>query len=278
MKFKQLGKTKEKIPAIGMGTWKLPNNSESVRALKAGIKLGMNFVDTAEIYGTEETVGETIKNEEVFVATKVSPQHFRYNDIIKACNNSLKRLGVKTIDIYQLHWPNPIIPISETMRAMETLVEQGKIRYIGVSNFSVKQTKKAQESLKKNEIVSNQVEYSPFVRNIEKNILPFCEKEKITVIAYSPFNRGHLFERNPEIKKVLEVIAKKYNKTVAQVALNWLTSKKAIVAIPKAANIRHVKENAESTDFKLKKKDIEIIDKASSGFPFPSLKSLLERV
>lgn len=103
MKFKQLGKTKEKIPAIGMGTWKLENTAEDVKTLKLGMKLGMKFIDTAEIYGTEETVGEAIKSEKTFLATKVSAHHFRYNDVIKACENSLKRLGVKTIDLYQLH-------------------------------------------------------------------------------------------------------------------------------------------------------------------------------
>jgi len=278
MKFNKLGKTKEKIPAIGMGTWKLKNTEDDVKALKLGLKLGMKFIDTAESYGTEETVGKAIKNEELFVATKVTPSHFRYKDVIKACNTSLKKLGIKTIDLYQLHWPNPLIPIQETMKAMEALVEQGKIRYIGISNFTVKRTIAAQEALKKNEIVSNQVEYSPFVRDIEKNVLPFCQKEKITVIAYSPFNRGHLFERNVEIKKVLEEVARKNKKSVAQVVLNWLVSKENVDAIPKAATIEHVKENSEAADFELKKEDIKMIDQTNSGFPFPSWRNLLENI
>ncbi len=276
MKFKQLGKTKEKIPAIGMGTWKIGNTKDDVLALKRGIKLGIKFIDTAEIYGTEETVGEAIKDEQVFLATKVSPHHFRYNDVIKACNNSLKRLGVKTIDLYQLHWPNPIIPISETMKGMEELIKQGKIRYIGVSNFSVKRTINAQEVLKRNEIVSNQVEYSPFVRDVEKDVLQFCEKEKITLIAYSPFNRGHLFERNPEIKKILAEIAAKYNKTIGQVTLNWLVSKKPVVAIPKANSLVHVKENASATNFVLKKEELIKIDESTAGFQLPSLQTILK--
>lgn len=278
MKFKILGKTKEKIPAIGMGTWKLENTKNDVVALKLGMKLGMKFIDTAELYGTEETVGEAIKNEEVFVATKVSPHHFRYNDVIKACDNSLRKLGIKTIDLYQLHWPNPIIPISNTMKAMEELVKQGKIRYIGISNFSVKRTIAAQESLKRNEIVSNQVEYSPIERGIEKDLIPFCEKEKITVIAYSPFRHGALFGKNAEVRKALEEIAEKHKKTVAQVTLNWLISKEEVVAIPKAANLKHTKENAGAADFKLDKKEIELIDKANPGFPFPSWRDLLEKI
>jgi hypothetical protein len=266
MKLKQLGKTKEKIPVIGLGTWKLKNTKDDVVALKTGMNLGMRFIDTAEMYGTEETVGEAIKNEQVFVATKVSPSHFRYDDLIESCNNSLKKLGIKTIDLYQLHWPSLTVPIAETMKAMETLVDEGKIRYIGVSNFGVKRTIAAQEALKKNEIVSNQVEYSPFIRGIEKDVLPFCQKEKITVIAYSPFTRGHLFEKNVEVKKVLEEVARKNNKTVAQIALNWLVSKESVVTIPKAANINHVKENSAGAYFELKKEDIKAIEEADVGF------------
>lgn len=278
MKFKQLGKTKEKIPAIGLGTWELDNTKDDVVALKLGLKMGAKFIDTAEMYGTEETVGDAIKNEEVFVATKVLPSHFKYNDVIKACEISLKKLGIKTIDLYQLHWPSLTVPIEETMKAMETLVEQGKIRYIGVSNFNVKRTIAAQEALKKNEIVANQVEYSPLERGIEKNIVPFCQKEKITVIAYSPFGHGSLFHKNAEIKKILEQIAKKYNKTLAQVTLNWLISKEDVVAIPKAAGIEHIKENVKAADFELKKEDMKMIDEASSGFPFPSWRNVLENI
>jgi len=278
MKFKTLGKTKEKIPAIGMGTWNIRDTPEQIRALKAGIKMGMRFIDTAELYGTENIVGKIIKDEKnVFVATKVTPSHFRYNDVLKACEGSLKRLGIKTIDLYQLHWPNPLIPIKETMKAMEKLVEEGKIRYIGISNFSVKRTIEAQEALKKNEIVSNQVKYSPFDRNIEKDILPFCEKEKISVIAYSPFESGSFFERSPEIRKVIDEIAARHKKTAAQVTLNWLCSRKSVVAIPKSSSVAHTKENATSLDFTLKKKDIEAIDEAGSGFPYPSWRMILQR-
>ncbi|MEM5802176.1 MAG: aldo/keto reductase, partial [Candidatus Aenigmatarchaeota archaeon] len=261
--------TGEKIPVIGMGTWNLSNDIKNeVEALKFGIKKGMRFIDTAEMYGTEEIVGEAIKDEDnVFVATKVSPEHFRYNDVIKACNASLKRLGIKQIDLYQLHWPNKFVPIEETMRAMEKLVKEGKIRYIGVSNFSVEETIAAQNALKKNEIVSNQVEYSLLARDIERDLLPFCEKEKITVIAYSPFAQGHLFDKKySKLHYELEKIAKKYNKTMAQVTLNWLISKKPVVAIPKASDIKHIEENAGAVGWKLRKEDFEKIDEISKKF------------
>jgi len=271
MKFKTLGKTKEKIPVIGMGTWGIEDTAEQINALKIGIRLGAKFIDTAELYGTEPIVAKVIKGEKnVFLATKVTPYHFRYNDVIKACDRSLEKLGIKQIDLYQLHWPNPLISIGETMKTMEFLVEQGKIRHIGVSNFSVKRMKEAQDVLKKNEIVSNQILYNPIAREAEEDVIPFCEKEKITVIAYSPLDRSNLFHRNAEIRKVIDEVAEKYGKTSAQVTLNWLCTRKSVVTIPKAATVAHMKEDVTSVDFALKKEDVERIDNASSGFSYPN--------
>jgi len=266
MEYKELGKSGEKIPVIGMGTWKMGfNPKQEVEALRYGFEKGIRFIDTAESYGSEEIVGRAIQNEKgVFIATKVSPEHFHHQDVIDACNGSLKRLGIKRIDLYQVHWPNPSIPIEETMGAMETLIDEGKIRYIGVSNFSVDQLTRAQRALKKNEIVSNQVEYSLFVRNIERDLLPFCDREKITVIAYSPFARGTFFEGRPQgLSDALNEAASKYGKTVAQVALNWLIAKKSVVAIPKASNKKHMDENAGAAGWKLAREDQERISSAS---------------
>lgn len=261
MRFKELGKTGEKIPVIGLGTWKMGINPKvELESIKLALRKGIRFIDTAEMYGTESLVGQAIRDEEnVFVATKVSPNHFHYQDVINACNASLKRLGIKTIDLYQLHWPNTSIPIGETMRAMEKLVEEGKIRYIGISNFSVEQTVEAQGALKKNEIVSNQVEYSLLSRNIERDLIPFCDREKITIIAYSPFARGHLFGKSKLID-ILERIAAKHKKTPAQVSLNWLIAKKSVVAIPKASDKKHVEENAGAADWSLEREDLEKIN------------------
>lgn len=280
MKFKTLGKTKEKIPVIGLGTWEIEDTAEQVRALRVGIKLGARFIDTAELYGTEPVVAKAIKGEkDVFIATKVTPTHFRYSDVIKACERSLQKLGIKQIDLYQLHWPNPLISIGETMKAMELLVENGKIRYIGVSNFSVKRMREAQDTLKRNEIVSNQVIYNPLAREIEEDILPFCEKEKITVIAYSPLDRGNILRRNVEITRIVNEIAKLHRKTSSQVTLNWLCTKKAVVAIPKASTVTHTKEDVTSVGFALSKKEIERIDNANSGFSYPSwAKTILKKL
>ena len=194
-------------------------------------------------------VGEAINGmENVFVATKVSPHNFRYGDVIRACDFSLSKLRVKQIDLYQLHWPNHSIPIAETMRAMEQLKKDGKIRHIGVSNFDVKELEEAQYALKNDEIVSNQVEYSILVRNVEHDLTGYCKKNKVTVIAYSPLARGAIFSKKYEpLRAVLAKIGENHEKSVAQVALNWLVSKENVIAIPKASDKRHATENAEAS-------------------------------
>lgn len=285
MEFKYLGKTGEKIPVLGMGTWKIgggwystdySKDREAVEALRLGLKLGMKFIDTAEGYGkghAEELVGEAVKNEkDVFIATKVSPEHFKYEDVIKSCEASLKRLKVKQVDLYQLHWPNPNVPIEETMKAMEKLVEEGKIRYIGVSNFSVEEMKKAQEALSKYEIVSNQVEYSLLCRDVEKDVLPFCQKEKITLIAYRPLTRGKIFK----FSKVFDDVCRKYNKTISQVALNWLIQKKQVVAIPKASKPEHVEDNIGAVGWKFRKEDIKMLEAMAEKYKQKNLASTLK--
>jgi len=159
MEFKGLGTTGEWVPEIGLGTWLYAGGEQPIRR---AIDLGAKLIDTAESYGNEEDIGKAILKyrNEVYLATKVSPEHFRHNDVIKAANHSLRRLRTDYIDLYQLHWPNPRIPIGETMSAMEDLVEAGKVRYIGVSNFSVSQLQEAEEAITRNKIVSNQVLYN----------------------------------------------------------------------------------------------------------------------
>ncbi len=267
MEFRNLGKTGERIPVLGMGTWAMGNATDEdermneLESLRRGIELGMTLIDTAEMYGdgkSEEIVGEAIdgQTDEVFVATKVSPEHFHQDDILRSCEASLQRLGAKSIDLYQLHWPNPRIQIRETMRAMEQLVFQGKIRHVGISNFSVEQTREAQEALAKNEIVSNQVRYSLTSRSIEHNLLPFCEKEKITIIAYSPLDGGRI----PHGRIPREVLAK-YNMSPAQLMLNWVTYRESVLAIPKASKIKHVEDNADSIMVRLFAEDYELLSK-----------------
>ena len=263
MEFKDLGKTGEKIPTIGWGTWKYgADPKEEVSALKLGFERGFRFVDTAEMYNSEAIVGEAIKDAgDIFVATKVSPSHFDYDGVMNACDGSLKRLGIRQIDLYQLHWPNKSIPISETMRAMEKLVDDGKIRYIGVSNFSESEIEEAQSVLKHNEIVSDQVEYSVLVRQIEDGLMDYCRKNRITIIAYSPLAQGKLYSKKySRLYELLEGIGRSHGKNATQVALNWVVSKENVVAIPKAGSVKHVLEDCESVGWKLGKEEMEKIN------------------
>ncbi|MGA2783233.1 MAG: aldo/keto reductase [Candidatus Bathyarchaeia archaeon] len=277
MEFKRLGKSTVKIPVLGLGTWgmgglssrNIKNDHEAVTALRLGLQLEMSFVDTAEMYGsghTEEVVAQALEGQRdsAFLATKVSGEHLSYDGVLKSCDMSLKRLETKYVDLYQVHWPNSRIPISETMRAMEQLVKDGKIRHVGVSNFSVKQTREAQEALSSVELVSNQVEYSLMERSIEEDLLPFAEQEKITVIAYSPLNRGLIpgNSNSEQRMRLMDQIASKYGKTRNQVALNWLIAKEPVVVIPKAANLDHVRENAGAQGWKLFHQDIEALNNA----------------
>lgn len=250
MNQKSLGNTGVKISEIGQGTW---NYKGGVEPLRLGISLGATHVDTAEIYGTEGVVGKAIEGmrDQVFLATKVWSDHLSHDDVLKACEGSLKRLGVKYVDLYMIHWPNPEFPIKETMRAMEELVKIGKIKHIGVSNFSVGQLKEAQQSLSTASIVSNQVKYNLETRGIEEDLIPYCKSQKITVVAYSPLKGSAIKQKNG----VLDEIAQKYGKTKAQVILNFLTSEDNVVAIPKADNPAHVKDNCGGSGWRLSKED-----------------------
>lgn len=269
MDYKQLGKTSVKIPALGLGTWgmgglstrRLGGEGEAVRALRLGLELGMRFIDTAEMYAaghSEEVVAQATaaQRESAFIATKVSPENLSYERVLRSCEASLKRLQTSYMDLYQVHWPNPSIPIAETMRAMERLVGEGKVRHVGVSNFSVQQTREAQAAMSKAEIASNQVEYSLMVRSIEEDLLPFAKKERITIIAYTPLARGQFAkDARGESWQVLDRIAAKYGKTRSQVALNWLIVKDPVVAIPKASRLDHVRENAGAAGWRLSEED-----------------------
>lgn len=276
MQYKEIGKTHTKISAIGQGCMGIGGylskdfhqDDNQVKALRLGIELGMTVMDTAESYGkghSEELVGRAIKGirDKVFIATKVSPEHLSYDALLRSAEGSLRRLKTDYIDLYQVHWPNPKIPISETMRAMERLLKEGKIRHVGVSNFSLMELKEAKEVISEDEIVSVEVEYNLFDRTIENNLLPYCESESIITIAYSPLDQGKIASGDKRIK-TLQKIANKYNRTMAQVALNWLISHPSVIAIPKSANPEHIKENAATTDFVLLDEDFREISKIFS--------------
>jgi len=263
-----------KIPVFGIGTWGIgggmvrdtTNDEEDISAIKAAMELGITHIDTAEMYGDghcEELVGIAIRDfdrETLFITTKVLPEHLRYNDVIKAAERSLRRLKTDYIDLYLIHGPNPNIPIEETMKAMYYLVEQKMAKFIGVSNFGVEHIKEALKYTK-NKIVANQIEYNLLARNrgsftndMESDIIPYCEGNDILVIAYAPLAKGGLTKPG---YKILDDIARKYNKTQAQIALNWLISQKNVVVIPKSTNIEHLKENLGAVGWRLKQEDID---------------------
>lgn len=272
MELRELGATGLKVPEIGLGTWEYTGG---VGPLRAGIELGATLIDTAEAYETEEVVGEAIRGmprEAVFIATKVSPHHLSYDDVLAAADRSLQRLGVDRLDLYQIHAPNPNVPIEETMRAMEHLADSGKIRFIGVSNFNVQQLISAQTALSKHSIVSNQVRYSLLARGAEGELLPHCLQRSITLIAYSPLARGRLvskpvlvLSRSLRLRKglpLLSRIARETGRSMAQVSLNWCLSRPGILVIPKTNSVERVRDLCEASSWKLSETQTQRLETA----------------
>lgn len=277
MEFKKLTDTIT-IPVIGLGTWAIggrdeadtTQDKENIFAIKTAINFGITLIDTAESYAkghTEELVGKAIQGFDrngLFIISKVSPEHLKYNDLIESARMSLERLKTDYLDLYLIHLPNPDIPILETMQAMDHLIGQKLIRFIGVSNFSVEQIKEAQ-GYTKNKIVANQIEYSLLVRNsgkvtndMESRIIPYCQENNILIIAWRPLAKGELAKPG---FKLLDELAERYTKTQSQIALNWLLSKKGIVAVTKSSKTSHLKENLGAMGWRLNQEDLDKLDK-----------------
>jgi len=281
MEYHEFGNTGFKVSDVGMGTYYGASHlaislvlrhqggrASKIAALSKGLELGINLIDTAEIYQTEDIVADAIKDHEregLFLSTKVLLTHLRYQSVLKAAENSLKRLRCSYIDLYQIHQPNRMVPIEETMRAMEKLVEEGKVRHIGVSNFSLEQMRKAEEALSKNNLASNQVEYSLKVRTVESDLLRYCEQKRIAILAYRPIAQGALADPKGQLRMVMDEISQEYGgKTPAQIALNWLMGKSRMVfPIPRASRPERVIENAGSTGWSLKVEDMKKLEEAA---------------
>ena len=269
MELKELGKTGVMVPEIGVGTWKY---SGGVEPLKTGIDLGAWLVDTAEIYRTEDVVGQAIASQRdtIFLATKVSGNHLRPSDVFRSAEASLRLLNTDRIDLYQIHWPERRVPIAETMGAMESLVDQGLVKYIGVSNFSLSELREAQAAMTNYPIVSNQVLYSLIDRDIERDLLPYCQENDVTVIAYTPLADGSLARKSrlPIGRRgvaginALDAMATTVGKTMAQVALNWCTSRPNVIAIPKSNNRDRVAENCGGSGWRLTPEQVQTLDDA----------------
>lgn len=270
MKTKKLPNGFE-IPVLGIGTCLMggedygpsdySNDEKYVKSIQDAIKLGYTHIDTAEIYGgghTEELVGKAIKDfdrKKLFITTKVSKEHLKYEDVINSAKNSLRRLGTDYIDLYLLHRPNPSIPIKETMKAMNHLIANKIIRYIGVSMFSIEQLQEAQK-YSKYPIVTNQLKFSIYKKSDIKTA-NYCRENNIIVTAYKIFGRGMI--KSNKISLISD-LSKKYNKTEAQILLKWVISKKNMIAIFKSTSNAHLKENKDIFDFKLTDEEKNKID------------------
>ena len=236
-----------------------------VAALKAGLEGGIRLVDTAEIYNSEPLVADAIAGfprEELFIATKVMFLHLRRNALVKSLERSLKKLKLGYVDLYQVHQPSPFVPIKETMSAMEEMVDTGLIRHIGVSNFSLKQMIEAGAALKRHRLASTQMPYHVADRRMESEILPYCKKKNIALLAYYPLGHGRLAS-----SRILSTGGRKYGKTASQVALNWLLTQENVFPIPRASGKDHVVENLQSVGWKLSDEDRHQLDGA---YPPPS--------
>ena len=283
MDYKEITKG-EKIAALGLGTWRigggeipdLSKDREEIKTLQYGIEKGMTHIDTAEYYGaghSEEIVCRAIEpfnRKDLFITTKVWPNHLKYHQVLKSIKASLKRLEVDYVDLFLIHWPNPDVPLSETMKALENCVEDGYTRYIGVSNFSAKLMMKAQSHLKENRLVANQVKYNLNSQEPKEQLLPYCIENNAILVAYSPLGKGNLTR---PFNKVLDNFTTKYDKTRAQIALNWLISQENVITIPKASNIQHLKENLGSVGWTLSSEDRERLSQSfiESAVNFPSI-------
>ncbi|MGB9826995.1 aldo/keto reductase [Thermosphaera chiliense] len=240
---KQVGS--DTISPIGLGTYGIKNYSKAFEAYVYGLTNGIDHVDTAEMYDmgrAEEFVGEVLKQvgrDGVFITTKMLPNRLDDREkIVRAAQESLRRIGVSYVDLYLIHWPNERLSITQQVQNFEVLVDKGLTRYIGVSNFSLSQLKEAVYATKKAPIVALQVHYSVLNRReVEEQLLPYCAFQKILLQAYTPIERGSVKD-NPCVRAVSE----KTGRTPIQVALNYLISHENVVAIPKAERVEHVKE------------------------------------
>ncbi len=312
MQRKPLGETGISVSVVALGTWALGNDqawwglvddNESIAAIQQALDLGINLIDTAPIYGqghSEQVVGKAIagRRDEVIVATKcglIFPEKpgqtpkrcLSAANIFEECEASLRRLRVDAIDLYQCHWPDPETPIDETMMAMHRLVEQGKIRAIGVSNFGVERLAAAREHA---DVHCIQPEFSMLHQRANDDLIPYCREHRIGVLAYSPLAKGLLtgkydtdskfddlreresdfrgrrFEENLATVKRIKRIALKYDRTTAQLAIRWVLNQEGVTsAIVGAKRPSQVRENVAIEDFKLSLEDWREIDSALKG-------------
>jgi diketogulonate reductase-like aldo/keto reductase len=275
----------QRVPMLGQGTWRMGEDKrahkDEVAALRLGIELGMTLIDTAEMYGdggAEKVVADAIagQRDRVFVVTKVYPHNASSTKLPKACDRSLKRLRIDAIDLYLLHWRERNTRLEEAVEAFEKLRAAGKIKRCGVSNFDVEDMEDLLAVCRRLRSIAptaNQVLYNLENREIESGLLPFVHQlstknYQLVTMAYSPVGHDRGLLENAMLKK----IAKRYDATTSQIALAWVLRQSGVIAIPKASNPEHVRDNAQSIEIKLTSEDLAELDRE---FPPPKSKKSL---
>jgi len=305
MEYRQIGDQRLRVSAVGLGVWQWGSKGywrygeefdkkDIVEIITAAKEEGINFIDTAEVYGrgeSERLVGELVPKKDFIIATKFLPLTLTSSSVHRHAEKSLKRLKLSTIDLYQVHVHNPLLSLKGTMKQMERLVKEGKIRHIGVSNFDVKTLERAREFLSKEDIVSNQIHYSLITRGPEKNgMLDYCSRNKITIITWSPLEQGVLTGKYPpgsrikgwrktnsffhqsNLKKVqpfvreLREASEAHGKTTTQGALTWLLKDKNVVVIPGAKKADQVRMNAGGVGWEFTDSELLRLDGAYASY------------
>lgn len=272
MERRPFGSSNRLVPVIGQGTWYLDqvDRRVAVATLRRGLDVGMTHIDTAEMYGTEDIVGEAIahRRDEVFLVSKVLPQHASRMGTIAACEASLRRLRTTHLDCYLLHWRGTF-PLADTIHAFEDLRKQGKIHAWGVSNFDVDDLKETRELANGAHFVCDQVLYHLQERGIEHAVLPWCESRNVAVVAYSPFGHGRFPSERSNGGRILAAIAAAHGATPRQVALRFLVRRPSVFAVAKASSPEHAEENAGAGTLMLTDAEIARIDRAFPLGPPP---------
>ena len=273
MQRRPWGSTGAQVPIIGQGTWYIDrgNRAAAVAALRRGLDLGMTHIDTAEMYGdAEPVVSEAIagRRDEVFLVSKVLPEHASRKGTVAACEKSLKRLKTDRLDCYLLHWRGQY-RLEDTVAAFDQLERDGKIRSWGVSNFDVDDLGELLAVMGKGRIACNQVLYHLQERAIEHAVIPWCELHGVAVVAYSPFGHNEFPSPRSQGGTALQMIADAHKATPRQVALSFLTRSPSVLAIPKASSAEHAAENALAGDLTLSTAEVAALDKAFPRGPKP---------
>lgn len=244
---------KQKVPAVGLGTWQL-EDKECIKCVEHALELGYRHIDTAQIYENEKEIGTAIKNsavkrEDIFLVDKISTSNFNYEDALKSTDESLEKLQTDYVDLLLMHWPNNSVPLEETLEAMNEIKDSGKAKHLGLSNFPPSLVDKASEHI---DIFCNQIEFHPY---LEQNaLIRQSKKMKYMVTAYCPIAKGRVLKDGN-----IQEISDKYEKSPVQITLRWLYQQN-VASIPKSADFDHMKENLEIFDFELNREDMKIID------------------